>query len=404
MSNGERDGAAHVPDRSPADLSGPLGGLPYLPANNRKPRQRFSSSIFFLLPVVALWVVPVAVFIAAVPLAQSQEQQALRAPDVHVVHVGSLLDDSKQAVDLRISLTTPIAIKADTSGTVTSSVPKRGTRIRQGTKLVAVDGEPTFAFVAAAPLYRDISPGLSGADVRSAEQFLADQKFLPRASVTSAYTPAARIAIDAFETRLGLPADGTLHESLFAWVPAHVTVVGTAQVRIGDSVSPGSVLFESDVNPLGASFADTASDANQPPDAPSGTLRLIAGQQHVDFKSLALDSADLAAVYTFLRDENGKGVVTSKSGIADVTYSGAVLAAAAPVRVGTVPSTAVLASTSGRTCIVESIKGRYITVALSRLRLVDGEIGADAVPAGLIGKTVVRDPTQLAADVQTSCK
>ncbi|QAY59633.1 peptidoglycan-binding protein [Microbacterium protaetiae] len=57
---------------------------------------------------------------------------------------------------------------------VSASAAKRGQTITAGTLIAEVSGRPVFAWPAGVPLYRNLVPGDSGADVRGLQQALAD--------------------------------------------------------------------------------------------------------------------------------------------------------------------------------------------------------------------------------------
>ena len=75
---------------------------------------------------------------------------------------------------------------------------------------------------------------------------------------------------------------------------------------------------------------------------------------------------------------------------------------ATPAGSGTVPSSAVYVGADGTPCVVVSQSG-YQVVALTSTDLVAGEVGVVAVPAQLVGASVVRDPSVLDPTVLASC-
>lgn len=366
--------------------------------------RKFGSGVLFLAPIAALWIIPIVIFLLAVPAAGGFQGKALQSPDVQTVRVGSLVDFRRQAVDITLAYSASISVKAGVSGTVTGSVAKPETSIKQGTPLVVIDGSPVLAFEADAPLYRDIGPGMSGADVRSAGEFLADQDLMTRASVSDQYGPSLRGSINAFESSLHLPADGTLHQAVLAWVPPGLSLVGSAEMHVGDQISAGAPIFTTKGSPTRAAFSITGGDSNQSPQGLSGTLRLTAGKAQITLGSLAPNASDRAKLAQFLDSQDGQGIVTSKQQASSVTYSGAVIELASAQRVGTVPSNSISVTATGHTCVFRANNGAYQATTVDSPSPIDGELSSDAVSQNLAGIRIVRDPISLPRSTQETCK
>jgi hypothetical protein len=134
-------------------------------------------------------------------------------------------------------------------------------------------------------------------------------------------------------------------------------------------------------------------------------VRLRSGDAHIDFGSLALGAAEKATLQSFLVEGVAIGgiSVTTPPGSAATIYSGAVLSAAKPQKVAVVPSSSLYATNSGRTCVFTVSRNEYRAVGLTHPELISGELGSVSVPAELVGRTVVRDPSELSTKTRTSC-
>ena len=306
-----------------------------------------------MLPLIGLWLVPIVLFVALVPLASGAESRALSPAPVETVVVGSRLDAAKQPVDLHVTAPAPAQVKSAAAGLVTR------------------------VFVtAAAPLTTD-----------------------------SSFNSTFAAAVSRLQKRSGVASDGVFHVSLVAWVPTGTTVAGAVKARVGDSVASGDVLVEGTRSPTAIAFTVTGSMGERPI-MPVGPLQLSAGTGTVPLASQNLSAAELATVATFLAMQLAAGTLTTspESGGAGVTttYAGALLSTAAPDTVGVVPSSAIHTAAGG-SCVFVRTDGRVRAVPLESPHLLVGELGSVSITADLIGTRVVRNPSSLPTGLQASC-
>jgi pyruvate/2-oxoglutarate dehydrogenase complex dihydrolipoamide acyltransferase (E2) component len=358
----------------------------------------------YVLPLVAIWIVPVAAFAAAIPSANLSQSQALAPLQVTTTRVGSSTDDGTQAVDVQMTLTPATPVKSAASGTLTSITAKTGEALTQGTELATVNDAPVVAFVADAPLFRDVGPTTKGPDVASVAQFLQAQGLLPTSSATDTYSAALGSAIDAFERRQGQPADGTLHQSAVAWVRTGTPSIGQIVGAVGDVIGPGTALVSGSQTPTSTSFSVTGAESANPPEEPNGTLRLTVGASHVDFASLTPTAAEQNNLLHLLQSGVASGAVTTKAAGTSTTYSGGILQLADSHRVGTVPSSAVYAAPNGTACIFLRHGSGYTAVHVTNTDLINGELNAVAVSASLVGSNAVKNPAALPGSTVSACK
>ena len=365
----------------------------------RRPR----SGIAFVLPLVALWVVPVLLFVALVPFSQSMESTALAARAPVTVAVGSRLDASRQAVDVTAITSASSQVKSATSGLVTAVRVAPDSPMVNGTPLIDVSGTTIRAYIEPSPLFRDLSVGAKGDDVSQLGDFLASLGLIPPASVSSTYGRSLAAAASAYAKSIGVTPNGVFSAANVAWVPADSTSVGVVKVRVGDTVGAGDVLIESAGVPTSVKFV-VSGGGGQKPTVPTGTLRLTSGSAHVDIESLSPTPAESSSVLGLLVAATTSGSVSATTQGSQTIYSGAVLSVASPARVGVVPSGSIYLTGSDVACVFVAASKTYRSIRLSAPDLIRGELGSVAVPTTLIGSRVVRDPSALPPTVRATCK
>ncbi len=92
--------------------------------------------------------------------------------------VESALRPDTSAVQVRVDSGEPFAVASQAAGVITSLQISVGAQIDSGDIVMEVSGSPVVAYVADAPLYRDITVGLKGKDVETAQRFLVATGYL----------------------------------------------------------------------------------------------------------------------------------------------------------------------------------------------------------------------------------
>ncbi len=155
---------------------------------------------------------------------------------------------------------------ASGSGTITW-LPRVGRTVYQGQRIYAVSGAPVVLLYGNVPAYRDLSEGMTGADVTELNTALVGLGYATAAALGPRsgwdyYSADTAYAVELLQARLGLTETGTLSlgEAVFLPGPALITAWGTATAA-GGPATPGTVLL-------------TASSTS-----PVVTIALDAGQQ-----------------------------------------------------------------------------------------------------------------------------
>jgi hypothetical protein len=136
------------------------------------------------------------------------------------------------------------------TGTVTT-MPEVGKTVRQGGVLYQVSGNPVVLLYGNVPDYRDMSAGLTGADVREFNKALIALGYTTRADVLAAglgmgyFSAATTTAWEDYQTALGVTvpsATVTLGQVVFLPTAAKI---GTWETGItpGTSAAPGTALM-----------------------------------------------------------------------------------------------------------------------------------------------------------------
>jgi peptidoglycan hydrolase-like protein with peptidoglycan-binding domain len=99
---------------------------------------------------------------------------------------------------------------ADPTAVITAILAKRGQSIPTGTVVVEVSGRPLLVMPGSRPMYRDITPGMSGPDVSQLQSGLTALGLLPGGAVDGVYGPATQQAVSRLYEARGytpLPTD-----------------------------------------------------------------------------------------------------------------------------------------------------------------------------------------------------
>jgi hypothetical protein len=142
------------------------------------------------------------------------------------------------------------------SGTFTW-LPAVGHTVRLGQVIYRVSGSPVVLLYGNTPAYRDLSEGLTGADVTELNTDLVKLGYATRAALGPRsgwdhYSAATGYAVELLQSKLGLTVTGTLSlgQAAFLPGPALITALGST-TALGGPAAPGStVLTASSVTPV----------------------------------------------------------------------------------------------------------------------------------------------------------
>jgi peptidoglycan hydrolase-like protein with peptidoglycan-binding domain len=202
------------------------------------------------------WLYPVTVFIAVavligagawLALALRGQLAALDAPPVPVVvEVREAQLDYSSAASLTGRRVAPEPVLWNGSaGTVTAVHAGSSDELGTGSAIVDVDGVTLRAYTAGTALFRSLSRGDKGADVKVAQELL--NVLVPGASlsVSGTFGSATASAVRAYEKSLGTTPTGVLDPRWFLMLPTDTYRVASVALRVGQPApAPGAAFLD----------------------------------------------------------------------------------------------------------------------------------------------------------------
>lgn len=302
------------------------------------------------------------------------DSAAAAAPLVGTIE--SAQRNSQVNVGIGVKLADAASPSTQASGTITALGIGPGSDVTTGTRLMDVNAQGIVAYVAGSPLYRDITRGLTGPDVATAQGLLTQLGF-------DAGTPdgkagvATEKAIKAFNLAYGYGKDNTtLSMASLVWIGTTPATASEMSVHLGDQVSPGTALFKT-----GAALA-AITVAEAPGTLSDGEWTLTVGgvtSPYVPGSALVTDPDAVAAMAATL------GTATEGVGT---------LQLATPLTVASVPSSAVVTDASGGACIFASADSPPTVV-----EPLGGSLGTVDLDLSLVGKPVLLNPREVRVDL-----
>jgi peptidoglycan hydrolase-like protein with peptidoglycan-binding domain len=193
---------------------------PGLAAHRRRRRGRTFAA------VVAVAVIAVAAGAAARGIGGRRPSTPVRSPlppATAQVTRATLTQIERVSGTLGYGAATALAVPTGPSGTITW-LPDPGSVVRRGQPVYKVDDKPVPLIYGKLPLYRPLSTGLTGADVKELEQNLAALGFAGF-TVDDKYSAATAAAVKRWQSGLGLTATGTVDPGQVAVAPDAIRVV-----------------------------------------------------------------------------------------------------------------------------------------------------------------------------------
>jgi peptidoglycan hydrolase-like protein with peptidoglycan-binding domain len=358
----------------------------------------------FWLPLVLVWVLPVAGIALLVPAARDAQQAELSAAAPKTTVVGETETSYRQAVDVTVTLPDPVPVKSNVAGVVTHLDVHEGDSIANGAVIAAIDTVPVHAWRSGVPLFRDLAKGDRGSDVKAAASFLVNQRVLDPKLADDRFGAGMDKAVRAFQRKNRLHVDGIFKRAWLAYVPKDVKAVGSLAIRVDARVAVGDTLFSGHGAPTSIRFAVAGGATGETPRLPAEKVVLQLGEAKVPVSSTTLGKDERATVATALAEAATKGAVAAQTDGNTTTYTGPVLIAATTTKTGSVPGTAVYVTTGGTTCVFATTDtgAQPSAVPLPSAELAE-TLGQVSVPADLVGRTVVADPLTLDAATLATC-
>jgi hypothetical protein len=142
------------------------------------------------------------------------------------------------------SWTLAATVRSQAVGVVTAVQVVPGSEISAGSVLFSRGLRPTFAAQGAIPSFRDLAPGLRGADVKQLQGFLAVGGYY-RGSQSGYLDSATETAVRAWQRAIQVPATGTVPSGDLVFFPAlPVHVVPTDALQVGQRLAGGEAVLK----------------------------------------------------------------------------------------------------------------------------------------------------------------
>jgi hypothetical protein len=171
----------------------------------------------------------------------------------------SLTSQTEEDATLGDAGTWSVAVPASSSSSSSSSasagsgtftwLPQVGQVIRQGQQIYGMSGSPVVLLYGPVPAYRDLSEGITGADVTELNRDLVHLGYATRAALGPRsgwdyYSAETAYAVGQLQTKLGLTVTGTLPLGQAAFLPGPALVTGLGSTTsLGGQATAGSVVL-----------------------------------------------------------------------------------------------------------------------------------------------------------------
>lgn len=292
-----------------------------------------------IAPSVALAIgvlLPLAISAVAIVATDTKPLVTDVPAEAQLVPVTHATIDGRSVVQLAAAYDESIALAAPTTGTVTDILAEAGSTINAGDVPIRINDSSVVAYVASAPLWRDIDFTVQGPDVLRAQELLASLG-LSIDPIEGRWNASTRQAIRDFnEYFLGLESS-TLHLADLLWLGSGPFNVLAVSSLVGDSVDPSTPMFIAPPSPKSISVGENQLGAT----APDGEYVLKIETLEVPYRigSRSVDSESMAAV--------AEAMGYSEDMTAEVFLR-------FPTKVMSVPSEAVVVGADGLTCVYTS--------------------------------------------------
>jgi len=329
-----------------------------------------------MIALIAVALVAAGVVVGAVLLPQSQPSSVSSAASGGMVAISSQTYDGSHSVGVTPQIADAQVLRSAASGIVTRSGCTAGGTAASGTATWSVDGQPLVNLGTSAPLWRDLSSGMKGADVSLLQGELAWLGY--SVAGTGTYDTDTRDAVKQLMSDVGgSSSDGSLPLSWVVWLPSGTVAISSCAVNTGDPIISGGELAQLEGGLQSLVLANSPGE---------GWVASYQGQTaQIDADGRITDPAFLGTVeagaeYKFYTS-TGQGSLSVQVSLAE------------PQQVLVVPPSSVVVSGPGTGCLVTASG------------VVDVQIISSSLGQTLVAVTNGTPPTEVAVqpDVGTTC-
>lgn len=342
--------------------------------------------------LICIWLFPMMIWGGFFAGARTIEQLNYSSSPSQTVLVGERNNDSRLGVDVRIKVGKPALIHTSLTGIITGVSVVAMDSISSGDPLFSVDGMSKFAYYGDTPFYRELTQGDAGSDVFTLISLLKDSGSLSQEFMGDGiFTTEVEQALTEFQSNNGLLVDGVMRPDDFVFIPANFNRVLKVFVEVGLPLPPDGIVAEAEGNAYGVSFV-TVSGEELPPAFQNTQVILSSQVEELELSSITPNEDELNELQKAMARWTADGAVhIHDEGVSELIYSGVTLRLLEAFHVGTVPSTSVFVDEYGVSCVGIMDDSGNLSLVITELYTVPGEVGLSGVDSELIGKEVVRD-------------
>ena len=244
-----------------------------------------------------------------------------------------------------------------------------GNSIVQSDAVIAVNGIQRLAMISDEPLWRNLTLGSVGGDVRAVADLLADVGISDEPSARNEVDELFISAVRRFEQRYGWPESGIFKPEYVVWIPAQPFVIDGVEVDVNTFLEAETLIATGEATLAAATVVSLTQDSSLVlPQAPvvfeiPDTLVVP-----VSADGTVSDPDALIALADRLRPARpanpALAVSPGQLGVARSDPGVGVVRLAEPRRLQTVPTAAVMVGLDGATCVV-SRQGDILRVAVT---------------------------------------
>ena len=196
-----------------------------------------------MVALIAVVLVAVGAITSAVLLPEPQPSSVASTALTGMVAVSGQKYDGSHTVGVSAQVGEAQMLRSAAAGIVTDSECTSGGMVESGVASWSVNGQPLVGLATTTPLWRDLTPGVQGADVVGLQNELSRLGY--GVSVTGTVDAATRNAVRELMASVGSSsAEGSLPLSWVVWLPAAEVGIASCTVNAGDPITPGGELAQ----------------------------------------------------------------------------------------------------------------------------------------------------------------
>lgn len=262
--------------------------------------------------------------------------------------------DDARPVDVTVTRTSGSTFRAPVGGRVTAINCSPGTEVASGASFLSIDGAPILSLATSVPLWRDLSTGDAGPDVRALQTELTRLGY--RLRIDGQIGGETQDAFQRAKMAVGVPRLDGIKMADVLWLPGASVHIESCETELGATLNAG--------DPVAKSRSDAAvlQVSSLPENVVAGPRVVRIGTAAIDVDSAGRSVSPLPEI----SDEPSSDSASPAETASPKKVSGS-FALAEPVYVGSLPPSAVFGLRGDQGCVSSSGRRIPITVVGSQL-------------------------------------